>query len=404
MIDIYSFDFINWLKDTNIYKWYSELFSIKSKSETIIENNTEKSEDVGIPSFMRSSDKNSTTNETTNERDYEIIKRIKQIIPKRDFNDDPVIIQVDEIEEDIPFYKNKYWIIGAGSLICLVGWYYYGDNITPVINSGIEKIKTGYGAIIDYLSSFRSTPPDDTGGSNSSGSTLSDKLNIKKKLDRYFKTTDLRIIDKTPDARIIGDAGSEIEILDNVQPIASSSNLDKGKGVLTSPSLEDLNLQAAETWASGSSSPGSESSSSTITPIKIELPENKDSVLAEFIPESPIPLEYVTKNWKLMFPTNIKDKIKVMDHIWYDNEDISKDQADTLADSLAYLIAEYNKSIHNFNTSLTNLQPHDIRASRQSFYHFRHFLSFYYERVLPNEDNPIIIGSLSDELKELPLQ
>jgi hypothetical protein len=72
-------------------------------------------------------------------------------------------------------------------------------------------------------------------------------LNIKKKLDRYFKTTDLRIIDKTPDARIIGDAGSEIEILDNVQPIASSSNLDKGKGVLTSPSLEDLNLQAAET-------------------------------------------------------------------------------------------------------------------------------------------------------------
>jgi hypothetical protein len=69
-------------------------------------------------------------------------------------------------------------------------------------------------------------------------------LTIRDRLDRLFKTPDLRIIDKTPDDRIIGDAASEIEILDNSK--ASLSNLEKGKAVLTSPSLENLNNQAQE--------------------------------------------------------------------------------------------------------------------------------------------------------------
>jgi hypothetical protein len=62
-------------------------------------------------------------------------------------------------------------------------------------------------------------------------------LNIKSKLDKYFKL---------PDNKDIDNASNEIEVLDNVQPIASSSNLDKGKSVLTSPSLEDLNSKAQE--------------------------------------------------------------------------------------------------------------------------------------------------------------
>jgi hypothetical protein len=61
---------------------------------------------------MRSNNKNSITNEERNERDYEIIKRLKEVIHKEDENQDPVIIQMDEIEE-VPFYKNKYFIIGG---------------------------------------------------------------------------------------------------------------------------------------------------------------------------------------------------------------------------------------------------------------------------------------------------
>jgi hypothetical protein len=385
MIDIYSFDFINWIKDTNIYKWYSELFN-----KPVVNNS--KTEIKEPSSILRANNTNSITNETRNERDYEIIKRLQEIVHK---DKDPVIIKIDEVEDTPPFYKNKYWIIGAVSITCLISWYYYGDNIQPVVTSGIEKIKTGYGAIIDYLSSFRSSPPDDSTGNNSSGSTISNKLNIKSKLDKYFKL---------PDNKDIDNVSNEIEALDNVQPIASSSK-GKGKSVLTSPSLEDLNSKAQESWGSRSNSPSSEDSSSTVTSnIKVDFPETKKSVLAEFISESPIetsPLEYITKTWKLMFSKDIRDKIEVMDHIWYDNDDINREQADTLADSLAYLVTEYNKSIHNYNITINNLQPDEVRAGKQAFFHFRKFLSFYYERVLPNEDNPITVGNLSDDLENI---
>jgi hypothetical protein len=68
---------------------------------------------------MRSSDKNSTTNEEINKRDYEIIKRLQEVISPKDENQDPIIIQVDEIENS-PFYKNKYFIIGAASITMLL--------------------------------------------------------------------------------------------------------------------------------------------------------------------------------------------------------------------------------------------------------------------------------------------
>jgi hypothetical protein len=102
-----------------------------------------------------------------------------------------------------------------------------------------------------------------------------------------------------------------------------------------------------------------------------------------------------------MFSKDIRDKINVMEQIWYDNDDLSREQADTLAETLAYLLTEYNESINNYNISINNLQPDEVRAGKQAFYHYREFLSFYYERVLPNEDNPITVGSLSDNLENI---
>jgi hypothetical protein len=102
-----------------------------------------------------------------------------------------------------------------------------------------------------------------------------------------------------------------------------------------------------------------------------------------------------------MFVKDIRDKMTIMDQIWYDNDDLTREQADTLAETLAYLLTEYNNSINNYNISINNLQPDEVRAGKQAFYHFREFLSFYYERVLPNEDNPITVGSLSDNLENI---
>jgi hypothetical protein len=63
------------------------------------------------------------------------------------------------------------------------------------------------------------------------------RLSVQDRIKQYFD-------DKTPQSNIIDKTDSEIELLDTSQ--TSSSNLDKGKGVLTSPSLENLNTQAAE--------------------------------------------------------------------------------------------------------------------------------------------------------------
>lgn len=62
MIDIYAFDFINWLKDTNIYRWYSELFN-----KPIVETKTEINEPSSI---LRETNKNSITNEERDKRDF----------------------------------------------------------------------------------------------------------------------------------------------------------------------------------------------------------------------------------------------------------------------------------------------------------------------------------------------
>lgn len=376
LVDIYAFDFINWIKDTNFYRWYSELFNIKS--EKIIETKTEIKEPS---SGMRTSNTNSTGDETKDEKDYGIIRKIHKITNPEP---DPII---EDIENPSFYSKNKYWIIGAASVTCLIGWYYYGDNIQPVINSGIEKIKTGYGAIIDYLNSFRPSPPDDSTGTNSSGSAISNtmtdksRLSVQDRIKQYFD-------DKTPQSNIIVKTDSEIELIDTSQ--ASTSNLDKGKGVLTSPSLENLNNQAQESWSEGSSSPKSESSSSTITPSKIESSSSPSS-------ES-IKLEFISENWQKFISENASDKIKVIENIFSDENEITKDQANILADSLASLVTEYNEIIDIYKRpSYKGLD----RASKQAFYHFRQLLYSYHDKIWPTSENPIIIGSLTDELEKI---
>lgn len=316
MIDIYAFDFIDWLKDTNIYKWYSELF-----------NNPKIESDNKPSSIMRTFDKNATRNETKDEEDFGIIRKIHKIT-----NPEPDPVIIDKLEEDIenpPFYKNKYFIIGAASITMLVSWYYF------------DEIKTGYGAIIDYLSSFRSSPPDDSTGNNSNSSAISNtmtdgsKLNIKQKLDNLFKTSD----------RIAGDASSEIEILDNSQPIASTSKLAKVKGA----SLEDLNNQASESWAA----PKSDSSSSTITPSKID----EITTLIE-------PIEQVTKTWNLMFSSNVLNKIKIIEKTLESSIELDDKRKDFLARLLGELMAEYDVQTIAFNRQIKNLTEQDIINSR----------------------------------------
>jgi hypothetical protein len=74
---------------------------------------------------------------------------------------------------------------------------------------------------------------------------MDNRETLNDRIKKFFKDPD----DNTPKdntPKVIDIVDSEIELLDDSQPIASSSKLDKGKGVLTSPSLENLNNQAEE--------------------------------------------------------------------------------------------------------------------------------------------------------------
>ena len=104
LIDIYSLEFISWIKDTSIYKWYLGLFN---------DHKIDKVEDA-IPSFMRTSNQDSTTNQNGNSESFQRSSKNFGWVNQQEVND-----------ETPPFYYNKYSIIGALSLTTLISWYYF---------------------------------------------------------------------------------------------------------------------------------------------------------------------------------------------------------------------------------------------------------------------------------------
>jgi len=348
LFDIYSLDIISWIKDSQIYNWYLGLFNT---------HKIEKVEDA-IPSFMRSTIENENGDSESSQRSSKNFGWINQT----------------KIEDETqPFYYNKYFLIGALSLTTLISWYYF------------EEIKTGYVSIMDWINSFRPTPPDSSTGSNTNSSTgnntnsstTSNRLDIQQRLGIYFKEP-------------AADITKDIELVDSTQPVAADSIIDKGKGVLTSPSLESLNNNATNSWAEGSSSPKSDSSSSTITPSNLaESSKLSESVLA---------IPYITNNWKELLPKDFIKRIKIIDDIWSSEKDITLEESDVIITALAQLQVDYNFFVEIFNSNLPSLETGNINSTKQIFYHLRVYLHKYNNNFLPLKPKNIIIGNLDDDL------
>ena len=216
-------DIISWIKDTSIYKWYFDLFS----KTDIISN---KKED--IPSRLNEINKNSIENKTNSERNSRIIEWINRDSEKTKVNELEVLSgeELNKLDEKIDKSNYKYYFI-LGTLIITTGivWYYWND-IKPtagdVGNTIIEKVK-----------SFRS----------------------------WFNNDQNNIINNNPrnnqmDIQTnVNPSNDEIGLVDNTHPPTYNQSLqNKGKRVLTSPSLENLTEQAESSWGEGSSSPGSD--------------------------------------------------------------------------------------------------------------------------------------------------
>lgn len=372
MIDIYVLDLINWIQNTSIYRWYFELFKYTKPID--------KTEEDVIPSFMRGVHSSTTNDETTNSKSSENIGTVSEWINRK--SNEKIISE--DIMKDTSFWdKYKYaFIAGTLSVTVLVSWYYYGDNITPVIHSGIEKIKTGWGALVDYITSFRGSRPDDPGGSITSDSTMSNKSNITTTLDKYFKLPDAKDIERI----------SDIELHDKTQPIASSSNIDKGKGILTSPSFENLNETVKESWAesSGSRSPDSASSSSTITQEKFT-----DSIQTS---DEPF-INVIAKTWKSFFSPKANEKIKLIESIFNQNNRSDEDLL-LLVDSLAYVQQSYDAQVEYYFNNIERLNQQDQLGLKGCLFHLREWIQNYQSEILP-ELPKFEIGLLTDEPTKL---
>jgi len=299
-------------------------------------------------------------NTTRSESDHEIIKRFKEIISK----DSESIIEDNLNQENTPFYKNKIFIFGSLIITVAISRYYF------------DEIKTGYGSIIDWINSFRPTPPDSPTGNNSNNSTTPTRSNIQERLNKYFKD---------PEAEIKPEAVNNIELVDNTQHVAGSSSIDKGKGVLTSPSLENLNNKAQESWSESSS----DSSSSTITQEKVNESSSSVNNSSRCTP-------FVTENWKLLITNKLED-FNFIENTFSSEDDLTKETAHKLVESLANIMVLYDDHITSFERVIKFKTEAQINAYYQTMYHFREWISIYHSKILPLSENKIAIGNMFDE-------
>jgi transcription termination factor NusB len=361
LIDIYYIDVISWIKETNIYKWYSELVS-SSKSGINSVNIPDKESEFQFP--KRITEKTSE-NETGHTRISEWINRNNQ--QKEEINTDDSIIEKNH-------NNSKTIIIISGIVIVsALSWYYF------------DEIKDGYFSSIEWIKTYFSRPGSDPGennpNSNISSTTQTSKESIqegwRRIITRENKTDDITPIvsQKEISSQIIT---KDIELVDKTQPVAGSSSIDKGKGVLTSPSLESLNDKAEEAW--------SDSSSSTITPESSNLKTI-----------SPITTEVIANVWKLMLQENIKKDISFIEKTFASDNELNIETGDKLIKKLVNVIAEYDTHIDLLKSNhIKNWSLEEINQYKSSLYNLRKWISKYHAMINPNEQI-LEIGNIIDE-------
>ena len=202
---------VNYLTNTQFYNYLTELFSNKPSNETTNKNGSIVSENKR----QTIGSEQSITKSETNSKISDWLKPEQHAIK-------------EEIQTQDTSYK-KYYIIAGVVIASSLIWIYQ------------DEIYIGAISLYDWLNSFRSGAAD--GGNGGGGVT-----------DNNTTPTSTNFQGRQ---------------LDSQPPSPAIELIDKGKTkVLTSPSLEDLNNKAKDSWSEGTSSPGSDSSSSSTDTIK----------------------------------------------------------------------------------------------------------------------------------------
>ena len=287
-----SGNIIDYLSNTNFYKYLNNLFS----NNKIIENKDiiENKEIINNKKQISKSNENDL-NEYTKKIKTENQKWKNKLLEDTKSKLANWINPVKEVIEqpDIESNYKKYLYLTTIIITTSLTWYYF------------DEIKTGGVSLIEWLMSFRAGPGDGTGNDTNNSSTHIE-TNFQSRLEKSTVSQKIELID-------LSNKGKTIDISN-----LSESEIER-RG-FTSPSLDDLNKNVTENWKIRSMSPSSSSTSSTetITPSSFNTDNEKMSSisglkqLTELVQELDPQKVSEKMDW---IENNLKDKLRFKNYI-----------------------------------------------------------------------------------------
>jgi hypothetical protein len=372
-IKFISWNIIDYFSNTQFYQFLSNLFSEKEKEAPSSKTTHENSSISGITKDTGTNTKDTGQISQDNRRNDKIAEWLKPDIK-------------EEIKEEITeeaFNYNKYLAI-AGLLIasCLV-WVYF------------DEIKTGGDSFVEWVKSFwpGNNPDNDPGG----------KARMKEKWEKAFN--DMKSVDEEMDKlkkRIISDPSSS--------HIKTESSIDKyfPETSMTSPSLENLNEQAKESWSRTSSPTSSTSSNETIKPISESFTSSSNETVkamtestdsTQLVHEKLAQAAFYQTNWKNLIDPDTKGKIKIVEKLIRSKKPESLDSTRELAFNFVDILHTYNSYVKEIidNKNIES-QAVNVETMREISFQLRKWIIGNYTHIYGNKVNTIPIGSF----KEIP--
>jgi hypothetical protein len=409
LIDNFGFDFFsNFIKElkyithniiyyitqTQFYQYITELFKGPSK-DIPIENNEE---DTPIPSREQKgiSRKNTADEQGIKEsqkgiresqRDSKISEWLKPTEPE-------IISEENEYYDSWKVYLITGTIIVAGCII----WVYS------------DEIKSSLTTFYEWVTSFR-PGAGDSPGSGDQNTREHPRTDIQKRLkdaakERFKEQNTVKVLPNPTD--IFEDELPSPEIV-----MTEEIGKGKGKEILTSPSLEDLNNKATELWAEGTSSPKSDGSDVTIKPssskVKItsieELSPGESSVSKILHKSDPLTsslnidtiINSLHPEWRDLVNERYNEKIKRIEFMFEKARPIDIRTLTELGINYAELLQEYELLVNTFNKMKESNNYSDIHLFRikSTAYYFKSWLASYNKLIFRDQAYNITIGNFA---------
>jgi hypothetical protein len=375
LIDIYSLDVFNWIKETNIYKWLYELFNSKEIIKPVREINPVKeikSSKEGEFQFPKKITNQTDGNETRHVTFSEWLNR----------NTNKEVIKDESLIDKIKDNSKTILIISGVIIVSGLSWYYSNE-----IGTSIEWIK-------NYL--FR--PSSDPGTNSTKGNILNSTQSSREN----FKTKFLRIISRNDEdleiINILSEENNEIDIKGKGK--LTEEDIQDMKELFTSPSLDDLNEKAKDVWSESSSlSPKSDSSSSTVTPTNYKPESSKSDSSSSTTPDNftLIANKIISKDWKLMLLEKTQTNIKFIEETFNSDDLLNIEEGDKLFNNLISVISDYDEQVKLYeNSHSLNWSLEEMNQFKISLYDYKKWIAKYHKMILPNEEI-LEIGSITDQ-------